>query len=182
MKSGTAHAAAHAQDEQLVFNRHRFCRHCAKTARLGQPREGYEEVSDQAEQQTHQRRTLSAFERFTSLHFFGAFCQNQQFATHRSEDSGSKIKIHDFVRNQSHTLAEGSRPSWSPDGRLIAFYHDGAYYTIQPSGEGRRKFFSFETPVTGLWWSPDSSLVAYFKTGSFSDSARSTMEYLDWPS
>jgi len=36
-----------------VFDRQRFCHNCAKTARPGKPYEGYEEVGDQAEQQTH---------------------------------------------------------------------------------------------------------------------------------
>jgi hypothetical protein len=41
------------QDKQLMFDRQRFCRNCAKTARPGQPREGHQQVGDQAEQQTH---------------------------------------------------------------------------------------------------------------------------------
>ena len=44
------------QDEQLVFDRQRFCCNRAKTARPGKPYEGYEEVGDQAEQQTHRGR------------------------------------------------------------------------------------------------------------------------------
>jgi outer membrane protein assembly factor BamB len=129
-----------------VFNRHRFCRHCAKTARLGQPREGYEEVSDQAEQQTHQRRTLSAFERFTSLHFFGAFCQNQQFATHtiyvgvfqRSDEQTAKLCAIDpngrlkwkFTAKKAYF----TNPAIGADGVVYVYSEERSLYAVNPDG------------------------------------------------
>jgi hypothetical protein len=95
---------------------------------------------------------------------------------------GSTIRVYNLVQKQSQRLVEGSLASWSPDGQWIAFFVDGAYYTIHPSGEGRKSLFELKQPVTGLWWSPDSRMVAYLTYVELWDSTRSTLEYLDWPS
>src|SRR4051812_19640778 len=36
-------------------------------------------------------------------------------------------------------ITNGSAPAWSPDGRWIAYVHDGAIWRIRPDGTGRRR-------------------------------------------
>jgi WD40-like Beta Propeller Repeat len=71
------------------------------------------------------------------------------------------VKIYDFARSNSQALARGSDPSWSPDGKWIAFYDHNTYYSIAPSGDKRKVLFQKTDPYSGLIWSPDSRIVAY---------------------
>ncbi len=76
------------------------------------------------------------------------------------------VNIFDINQNKSRKLAEGSYPTWSPDGRWIAFLDHDKYFAIRPSGEGRKKLFHKKNTKSGLWWSPDSRFVAYVSQAS----------------
>lgn len=82
------------------------------------------------------------------------------------------IRIYDLGEKKSRDLATGENPTWSPDGNWIAFYHDGAYYAIRPSGADRKLLFKQEDVRTGLWWSPNGEVVAYMCLGGKYDPHR----------
>jgi hypothetical protein len=52
----------------------------------------------------------------------------------------------------------GWRPSWSPDGRQIAYFADGAIWLIRPDGSERRRL-AMRSPAfgSGVTWSPDGA-------------------------
>jgi len=72
-----------------------------------------------------------------------------------------KVRIYDLAQQTERILCDGSKPSWSPDGRRIAFLYRGTYYEVSPSGGEQRKLFKKWHPASGLLWSPDSRFVAY---------------------
>jgi Tol biopolymer transport system component len=55
-------------------------------------------------------------------------------------------------------------PSWSPDGKTIAFASDDAVILIAADGTGEHAIFGNKGPVAGLGWSPDGAklVVANF--------------------
>lgn len=71
------------------------------------------------------------------------------------------VRMYDIREQKSWALAEGTDPTWSPDGDWIAFLSDGKYYIIRPSGKERKLLFNCKDALTPLWWSPDSRFVAY---------------------
>lgn len=73
------------------------------------------------------------------------------------------------IRNLTHTPAVAERdPSWSPDGKSIAFFSDesGEYalHIVDQSGSGSVKKIGLGNPPSffyGPLWSPDSKKIAY---------------------
>jgi hypothetical protein len=61
---------------------------------------------------------------------------------------------------QPRTIAEGVDPTWSPDGRWIAYTdtRDGIH-VVAPDGTNNRRIAAGERPA----WSPDSSHLAYHR-------------------
>jgi len=71
-------------------------------------------------------------------------------------------------RNMSRTSGTAERsPSWSPDGRWIAYFSDetGEYelYVTQSDGKGETKQLTSgsETFYNNSWWSPDSKHILF---------------------
>jgi dipeptidyl aminopeptidase/acylaminoacyl peptidase len=85
---------------------------------------------------------------------------------HRKKDGSGEIinptvKLYDFDRNESRRLAKGSAPTWSPDGKHIAFLDHDSYFVIAPDGSARTTLFHEDAVHSGLIWSPDCQLVAF---------------------
>ncbi|MFN2468842.1 MAG: LpqB family beta-propeller domain-containing protein [Gaiellaceae bacterium] len=81
-----------------------------------------------------------------------------------------QIVVMNVDRSHAHSIGNGSRFSWSPDGRRIVFFEDNAssvYLAVaQADGSGSRRLVrvqgnSLDRPA----WSPDGRLIA-FGTGS----------------
>jgi hypothetical protein len=85
---------------------------------------------------------------------------------HRKKDGSSEIvnatvKLYDFALNESRQLTKGSAPTWSPDGKHIAFLNHDTYFVITPDGNARATLFHEDAAHSGLIWSPDCRLVAF---------------------
>jgi Tol biopolymer transport system component len=52
-------------------------------------------------------------------------------------------------------------PSWSPDGRTLAFTGVGGIYTVHADGTGLRKLTGSPGPDYGPKWSPDGRQIAF---------------------
>jgi hypothetical protein len=62
-----------------------------------------------------------------------------------------------------HKIAVGSRPRWSPDGRLIAYQFGREIRTVRPDGRGMRRI----TRGRLSDWSPDARRLAYWRKDTF---------------
>jgi WD40-like Beta Propeller Repeat len=84
-------------------------------------------------------------------------------------ETGASVMVFDVKSNRSDALAKGVEPTWSPDGKWIAFRDGDTYYAIHPDGSGRKKLFHnyWGSAVSGLYWSPDSRIVAYVRELGF---------------
>ena len=82
---------------------------------------------------------------------------------------GDVLTLQDVVSGETHDLsveAPGplATPSWSPDGRSLAFAAVDGIYTIGADGGALRKLHSSRVMLggTSVAWSPDGSRVAFF--------------------
>jgi len=76
-------------------------------------------------------------------------------------EAADSVRVFDIKEKSSRQIAEGTNPTWSPDGNWIAFLDHDTYYVIHPSGTQRHVLFKSWHSASGLSWSPDSRFVAY---------------------
>ncbi|MFZ0413313.1 MAG: DUF420 domain-containing protein [Candidatus Acidiferrales bacterium] len=94
-------------------------------------------------------------------------------------DAADSVRTYDTTRRIWRVIAKGTEPTWSPDGKWIAFLDDGTYWVIQPSGEVRKILFRKRNAASGLYWSPDSRIVAYTRRVGLLDLLDGVLPLLD---
>jgi hypothetical protein len=76
------------------------------------------------------------------------------------------VRLYDTDTKKSRDIASGGHPTWSPDGKRIAFIEcppslrGCKYYGIETSTNEQKLLFK-KDGETGLSWTPDSRFVAY---------------------
>jgi len=91
------------------------------------------------------------------------------------------VRMYDTQTKKSRDIASGGHPTWSPDGKWIAFLYcppslsNCKYYGTETSTNEQKILFKTDGE-TGLSWSPDSRFVAYVNGATFFE--RSPSEYL----
>jgi len=95
--------------------------------------------------------------------------------SHGGQEPGT-IWVYDTVDRSSRSLTLGDSPTWSPDGKWIAFRNGDAYFTVNPLGKSEKMLFKRREPSTGLLWSPDQRFVAYYSKIGFLEGGWHTWE------
>ncbi len=89
----------------------------------------------------------------------------------------------DSVLRLTTSSADEFHPTWSPDGRTIAFTRRTAtgtsIHTIPAIGGPARRLLAFEVDLLGLDWSPDGQSLVYAMAGSPSQPAQLCRYLLD---
>jgi Tol biopolymer transport system component len=58
-------------------------------------------------------------------------------------------------------IARGAQPTWSPDGRRIAFTRLGEIYVVDANGRNEKRLTTTAQPVSFPAWSPDGRTIAF---------------------
>jgi len=83
-------------------------------------------------------------------------------------DDGS-VRLYEVENNDSTAIAKGTDPTWSPEGKWIAFRDGDTYHAIHPDGTEEKELFRnhWGKAISALYWSPDSRIVAYVRELGF---------------
>lgn len=78
-----------------------------------------------------------------------------------AQGNHGRIVVYDIEQKKSEELRSGAYPTWSNDGKSIAFLDSNTYYVSSPVGGDVKAILKAEGPCSGLLWSPDGRFVAY---------------------
>ena len=68
---------------------------------------------------------------------------------------GGKIYV------EGRAITRGAQPTWSPDGRRLAFTRLGEIYVVDADGRNERRLTTAAQPLAFPAWSPDGRTIAY---------------------
>jgi len=75
-------------------------------------------------------------------------------------DRAGKIFIYDLASHRTLAVADGRDPTWSPDGKQIAFRtEEGRAVAINPTTLEKKAFLGNRKILSAVQWSPDSRYV-----------------------
>jgi TolB protein len=72
-------------------------------------------------------------------------------------------------------LVDGDQPDWDPNGRVLAFDHDGDIYAIDVASGGVTRLTRTKAVESDPAWSPDGTLVVYSRTESSREKSPSSV-------
>ena len=73
------------------------------------------------------------------------------------------LRIFSLTNGESTALTKGLNPSWSPDGRLIA-YHSGGDVVVAHIDDATNVLRLFAADLTTIRWSPDAQYLLTFRS------------------
>jgi Tol biopolymer transport system component len=95
-----------------------------------------------------------------AAHRAGAVVFSQTFTVEGVEEGGL-FAVRDGHRNQLTENPADTEPSFSPDGRTIAFAREGHIYTVRPDGSGERRLTSGSALDSRPQVSPNGKIVMF---------------------
>lgn len=110
------------------------------------------------------------------------------FVGEKSSAGPGSIRILDTDTRQSRDLFSGGPdctgsllcanpyPTWSPDGKWIAYLANKTYWAIHPSGDAKKRLFRRSGALSPLQWSPDMRYALYANCCAFRDTLRCMCE------
>src|SRR5262249_32196047 len=84
-----------------------------------------------------------------------------RLAVAASPDGALSIYVARSDGTHERRLTRGSDPSWSPDGRRLAFIDNCRLLTIGRNGKGKRRLSRNGEAVVAEAWAPKGNLIAY---------------------
>jgi WD40-like Beta Propeller Repeat len=85
-------------------------------------------------------------------------------------DRAGKVFVYDLVSRRTLAIAEGKDPTWSPDGKCIAFRtNEGRAAAIDPITHEVRVFLGNRNILSPVQWSPDSKYVLVTEPASIAE-------------
>ncbi len=74
-----------------------------------------------------------------------------------ADGTGSPVRL----TNDGGNPVSDIEPAWSPDGSRIAYWHDGALWSMWADGSHRRDMYAGEGGAWAPSWSPDGKSIAF---------------------
>ncbi|MDQ3823377.1 MAG: hypothetical protein M3321_09075, partial [Actinomycetota bacterium] len=78
-----------------------------------------------------------------------------------ADDPGLVVAHGGTIYVEGRAVARGGEPTWSPDGRRIAFSRLGEIYVADANGGNERRLTTMQQPVSHPAWSPDGRTIAF---------------------